>query len=144
MPRISGIDIPAEKRTEVALTYILGIGRNNVREILAESQVDADRRAKDLTSSEIAALSRVIDKINTEGELRKKIHEDIQRLKRIGSYRGMRHTAGLPARGQRTRTNARTKRGKRKTVGALKKQDQARVATAAPSAQAAPAAAKKE
>jgi len=129
MPRISGIDIPAEKRTEVALTYIFGIGRHNVRAIMREARVNLDKRARDLTSNEIAALQRAMDKINTEGELRKKIHEDIQRLKRVGSYRGMRHSAGLPARGQRTRTNARTKRGKRKTVGALKKEDRIKEAT---------------
>ena len=129
MPRISGIDIPAEKRTEVALTYIFGIGRHNVRAIMREARVNLDKRACDLTSNEIAALQRAMDKINTEGELRKKIHEDIQRLKRVGSYRGMRHSAGLPARGQRTRTNARTKRGKRKTVGALKKEDRIKEAT---------------
>ena len=129
MPRISGIDIPAEKRTEVALTYIFGIGRHNVRAIMREARVNLDKRARDLTSNEIAALQRAMDKINTEGELRKKVHEDIQRLKRIGSYRGMRHSAGLPARGQRTRTNARTKRGKRKTVGALKKEDRIKEAT---------------
>jgi len=129
MPRISGIDIPAEKRTEVALTYIFGIGRHNVRAIMREARVNLDKRARDLTSNEIAALQRAMDKINTEGELRKKIHEDIQRLKRVGSYRGMRHSAGLPARGQRTRTNARTKRGKRKTVGALKKENRIKEAT---------------
>ncbi|MBI4034779.1 MAG: 30S ribosomal protein S13 [Candidatus Chisholmbacteria bacterium] len=122
MSRLSGVDIPAEKRTEVALTYIYGIGRNNVKNILKEAGVNADKRAADLTSSEVANLQRVIDRINTEGELRKKFHEDIQRLKRTGSYRGMRHSDNLPVRGQRTRTNARTKRGKRKTVGALKKE----------------------
>ncbi len=121
MPRVAGMDIPAEKRTEIALTYILGIGRSNVRGILKEAMVNPDKRAKDLSSTEIAQLQRVIEKINTEGELRKKVHEDIQRLRRIGTYRGARHAAGLPARGQRTRTNARTKRGKRRTVGALKK-----------------------
>ena len=129
MARISGIDVPAEKRVEVALTYILGVGRNNVKVILKEAGMNPDKRAKDLTSSEIAALQRAMEKINTEGELRKKTHEDIQRLKRIGSYRGMRHSAGLPTRGQRTRTNARVKRGKRKTIGALKKDDRAKVET---------------
>lgn len=122
MPRLAGIDIPAEKRTEVALTYIFGVGRQNVKRILTEARINPDKRTKDLTSGEVAQLQRAIDKINTEGELRKKIHEDIERLKRIGSYRGLRHTMGLPVRGQRTRTNARTKRGKRKTVGALKKE----------------------
>ena len=121
MPRVAGIDIPAEKRTEMALTYIFGIGRSNVKIIIKEAQVDPDKRARDLTSEEIARLQRAMERINTEGELRKKIHEDIQRLKRIGTYRGLRHSAGLPVRGQRTRTNGRTKRGKRRTVGAMKK-----------------------
>jgi small subunit ribosomal protein S13 len=122
MPRIAGVDIPVEKRTEVALTYIYGIGRNNVKFILAEASVNPDKRAKDLTSEEVARLQRIIDRYNTEGNLRKQIRENIERLKRIGAYRGLRHIANLPARGQRTRVNARTKKGKRKTVGALKKE----------------------
>lgn len=123
MPRISGIDIPAEKRTEIALTYIFGVGRSNVKKILQEANISADKRAKDLNSEEISRLGRVVDRINTEGELRKQIRENIERLKRIGAYRGLRHLAGLPARGQRTRTNARTRRGKRKTIGALSKKE---------------------
>lgn len=123
MPRISGIDIPSEKRTEIALTYIFGIGRSKVQKILSEANVSGDTRAKDLTPDEITRLQRVIDRINTEGELRKQIRENIERLKRIGAYRGLRHIAGLPSRGQRTRTNARTKRGKRKTIGALSKKE---------------------
>lgn len=122
MPRISGIDIPEQKRVEVALTYIFGVGKSNVKKILSEASVNADKRAKDLTSEETARLQRTIDKINTEGNLRKLVRENIERLKRIGTYRGMRHIANLPVRGQRTRTNARTKRGKRRTIGALKKQ----------------------
>ena len=121
MPRIAGIDIPIEKRTQTALTYIFGIGRSNVQSILSETGISADKRAKDLTGEEISMLQRVIDRINTEGELRKQVRENIERLKRIGSYRGSRHTVGLPSRGQRTRVNARTRRGKRKTVGALNK-----------------------
>lgn len=132
MPRLAGVDIPAEKRTEVALTYIFGVGRQNVKRILTEAGINPDKRTKDLTSNEVAQLQRAIDKINTEGELRKKIHEDIERLKRIGSYRGLRHTMGLPVRGQRTRTNARTKRGKRRTVGALKKEMRQQLETGAP------------
>ena len=121
MPRIAGIDIPEQKRIEAALTYIDGVGKHNGRDILTESGVDANRRAKDLTADETSRLQRCIDKINTEGNLRKQVRENIERLKRIGAYRGMRHANGLPTRGQRTRTNARTNRGKRKTVGALKK-----------------------
>ncbi len=123
MPRIAGIDIPEQKRTEVALTYIFGVGRQNVKQILQEASVNADKRAKDLTAEEISRLQRAMDKINTEGNLRKQIRENIERLKRIGTYRGLRHSLGLPVRGQRTRTNARTKRGKRKTIGALKKEE---------------------
>ncbi len=121
MPRISGIDIPEKKRIEAALTYVYGIGRNNVHSILAEAHVDSDKRAQDLTAEENSRLQQAIDKINTEGNLRKQVRENIERLKRIGAYKGARHKAGLPVRGQRTRTNARTKRGKKKTVGALKK-----------------------
>ncbi|OGY18831.1 MAG: 30S ribosomal protein S13 [Candidatus Chisholmbacteria bacterium RIFCSPHIGHO2_12_FULL_49_9] len=123
MPRIAGIDIPEQKRTEVALTYIFGVGRRNVKQILAEANVNADKRAKDLATEEVARLQRAIDKINTEGNLRKQIRENIERLKRIGTYRGLRHAMGLPVHGQRTRTNARTKRGKRKTIGAMKKEE---------------------
>lgn len=122
MPRISGVEIPAEKRTEVALTYIYGIGRKSAADILKKAQVDPDKRAKNLTDQEVARLQKVISAFPTEGALRKKVLEDIKRLKQIGSYRGARHAAKLPARGQRTRSNARTKRGKRMTVGAMKKE----------------------
>jgi small subunit ribosomal protein S13 len=122
MPRIAGIDIPVQKKTYISLTYVFGIGRNNVDAVLREANVDGDKRAKDLTVDEIARLQRVIDKVNTEGNLRRMIRENIERLKRIGSYRGSRHMHNLPARGQRTRVNARTRRGKRKTVGALTKE----------------------
>jgi small subunit ribosomal protein S13 len=123
MPRIAGVDIPADKRTEIALTYIFGIGRSNVQQILKEAAVDPDKRAKNLTNEEVTQLQRVLDRFNIEGELRQQIRENIERLKKISTYRGLRHTLGLPARGQRTRSNARTKRGKRRTVGALKKKD---------------------
>jgi small subunit ribosomal protein S13 len=123
MPRIAGVDIPIEKRTETALTYIFGVGRSNVKKVLSESGVKGDTRAKDLSPDEINRLQRVIERINTEGELRKQVRENIERLKRIGSYRGARHAANLPVRGQRTRVNARTGRGKRKTVGALGKKE---------------------
>lgn len=122
MPRISGIDIPEQKRVDISLTYIFGVGRKNVVEILKEAGVDASKRAHALTSDEVSKLQRIIEKINTEGNLRKQIRENIERLKRIGSYRGARHIAGLPARGQRTKTNARTKRGRRQTIGAVSKE----------------------
>ncbi len=129
MPRIAGIDLPAEKRTDIALCYIFGIGRSNVKKIIKEANVSSDKRAKDLTIEEVTRLQKAIDRINTEGELRKQIRENIERLKRIGSYRGMRHIAGLPVRGQRTRVNARTKRGKRKTIGALSKKEAQKLET---------------
>ena len=119
MPRISGIDIPEQKRVDIALTYIYGIGRKNVTDILKEAGVNAATRASNLTADEVARLQRVIEKINTEGNLRKQIRENIERLKRIGPSRGARHIANLPVRGQRTRTNARTKRGRRQTIGAI-------------------------
>lgn len=130
MPRLAGIDIPDNKRTEVALTYIYGIGRHNVTNILKLANVNSNKRAKDLTPQEISRLQRIIERYNVEGNLRKQIRENIQRLKRIGSYRGMRHIANLPVRGQRTRVNARTKRGRRMTVGAMKKDEMAKVEAA--------------
>jgi len=135
MPRIAGIDIPVQKKTNIALTYVFGIGRKNVEGVLREANVDGDKRAKDLTVDEIARLQRVIDKVNTEGNLRRMVRENIERLKRIGAYRGLRHMHNLPARGQRTRVNARTRRGKRKTVGALTKEAAEKLAApAAPAA----------
>lgn len=122
MPRLAGIDIPEQKRIDISLTYIFGIGRNNVYAILSEAGVDPATRANKLTGDEISRLQRSIEKINTEGNLRKQIRENIERLKRIGTYRGSRHIANLPARGQRTRVNARTKRGRRATVGAVAKE----------------------
>lgn len=121
VPRILGVNIPEEKRTEVALTYIYGIGRSNVKQVLKKALVDPDKRAKDLTDKEILKLQKVLDKYPTEGVLRKMVQENIKRLKQTSSYRGERHKKNLPVRGQRTRTNARTKRGKRATIGALKK-----------------------
>lgn len=127
MPRLAGVDIPDNKRTEIALTYIYGIGKANVKQIVVHANVNPDKRAKDLTPAEINRLQRAIEIVNVEGTLRKTIRENIQRLKRIGSYRGSRHSAGLPCRGQRTRVNARTNRGKRRTVGAMKKEDIAKM-----------------
>ncbi|MBU1499306.1 30S ribosomal protein S13 [Patescibacteria group bacterium] len=130
MTRISGIEIPAHKRTEIALTYIFGIGRRNVGKLLKLANVDPNKRAKDLTSDEISRLQKATDTISIEGSLRGSILENIKRLKQIGTYRGLRHSSNLPARGQCTRHNARTKRGKRMTVGALKKEDAAKLETA--------------
>ena len=123
MPRIKGVDIPNEKRVEIALTYIEGIGVSTSRKILAEAKINPDTRAKDLTEAEIASINSIISSsgIQIEGELRRVIAANIRRLKEIKSYRGLRHYLGLPTRGQRTRTNARTRKGKRKTVGGMKK-----------------------
>lgn len=123
MPRISGVDIPQNKRTEIALTYIYGIGPTRTKQVLATTGVNPDKRAVDLTSEEIQKLAKEIGKFPTEGDLKKQIRDNIERLKHIGSYRGSRHSHNLPVRGQRTRTNARTKRGKRVTIGALKKEE---------------------
>ncbi len=127
MLRLVGIDLPEKKRIEVALTYIYGIGPKVAKEILAKSQVNPDTRAKDLKAEEVSKIQKILESFKVEGDLRKEIRENIQRLKRIGSYRGSRHSANLPVRGQRTRTNARTLRGKRKTIGAMKKEDAAKV-----------------
>lgn len=121
MPRIAGVDIPEQKKVNIALTYIYGIGQSNVQNLLKQAKVDGDKRARDLNNDEVSRLARIIDKINVEGNLRKQVRENIQRLRRINSYRGMRHTNNLPVRGQRTKTNSRTKRGKRMTIGAISK-----------------------
>lgn len=122
MPRIAGVDLPNEKPTWIALTYLYGIGRNNVALLLKEAEVSGSKRAADLTPEEISRLAKALEKFKVEGDLRKEIAENIKRLKEIGSYLGIRHSKGLPVRGQRTRSNARTKRGKRVTIGALKKE----------------------
>jgi len=122
MARIAGIDLPNEKRIDIGLTLIYGVGRKNVAKILQQAKIEPSKRVAQLSGEEIAKINKVMDNFLVEGGLRKKIADDIQRLKAIGSYRGLRHTKGLPVRGQRTRTNARTKRGKRKTIGALKKE----------------------
>lgn len=127
MSRIAGIDLPNNKRTEAALTYLFGVGRQNVKKILQQAEVSPDKRSQELTGDEIARLTHALETYAVEGELRKAVRDNIERLKRTGSYRGMRHAANLPSRGQRTRTNARTKRGKRMTIGAMKKEDAAKV-----------------
>ena len=117
MPRVAGIDIPVNKQAWVSLQYIYGIGPNNSQKILAQAGIAPETKVKDLTEAEVNKLREIIDKqYQVEGELRKEINFNIKRLTEIGSYRGLRHRHGLPTRGQRTRTNARTKRGQRKTV----------------------------
>ena len=130
MLRLVGIDLPENKRIVIALTYVYGIGPKIAKKILEKAKISQDLRAKDLTAVDVAKLQKIIEEFKVEGDLRKEVRENIQRLKRIGAYRGSRHSAGLPVRGQRTRTNARTLRGKRKTIGAMKKEDAAKVAGA--------------
>lgn len=136
MVRIAGVDLPNEKRLDIGLTYIYGVGRTNVQSILRDANIGGDRRVKTLTDEESSKIAKIIGKsYEVEGDLRRKVAENIKRLKDIGSYRGTRHTKGLPARGQRTRSNARTKRGKRVTIGAMKKDDRAKVAEKAPASE---------
>jgi small subunit ribosomal protein S13 len=117
MPRIAGVDLPRDKRVEIGLTYIYGIGRSRSNEILKHAEVDPDTRVKDLTEAETARLRAFIDKNYTvEGALRREVSQNIRRLMDINCYRGIRHRRHLPVRGQRTRTNARTRKGPRKTV----------------------------
>lgn len=132
MARIAGVDIPGEKRLDIALTYLYGVGRSNVKPILTQANIDPSKRAKTLTDEEVSKLTKVIEKYcHIEGDLRQQVSQNIKRLKEIGAYRGTRHTKNLPSRGQRTRSNARTKRGKRQTIGAMKKDDRLRTDTAA-------------
>lgn len=123
MPRILGVDVPAQKRTEIALTYIYGIGHSLAHRILDTAKVSPDKRAKDLTEKEIFEITSAIQKsgIRAEGDLRREVQQNIRRLIDIRCYRGQRHVRGLPVRGQRTHTNARTRKGPRKTVGGLLK-----------------------
>ncbi|HEX6062190.1 MAG TPA: 30S ribosomal protein S13 [Candidatus Limnocylindria bacterium] len=122
MARISGVDIPREKRVDVSLRYIFGIGPTNAREVLDEARVDHAIRVRDLTEAQVAKIREIIDrKFTVEGDLRREVALNIKRLQEIGSYRGLRHRKALPVRGQRTRTNARTRRGPRKTVAGKKK-----------------------
>ncbi|MDZ7263039.1 MAG: 30S ribosomal protein S13 [candidate division KSB1 bacterium] len=121
MARIAGVDLPKEKRVEVALTYIFGIGPTLSKEVLSKAQVNPDRRVKDLTNDEIGRIRTVLGDYKVEGGLRTEISMNIKRLMDIGCYRGIRHRRGLPVRGQRTHTNARTRSGRRRTVGVGKK-----------------------
>mgnify|MGYP005852299913 CR=1 FL=1 len=117
MARIEGVDLPRDKRVEIGLTYIYGIGRSRSNQILAAAGVDPDTRVKDLTEEQVTTLREFINQnYRVEGELRREVQLNIKRLQEIGTYRGMRHRRSLPVRGQRTRTNARTRRGPKKTV----------------------------
>ena len=121
MARIAGIDIPKNKRGVIALTYIFGIGRSKAKEILANSKVDESIKVQDWNDDQIASIREEVGKLTIEGELRSEVQLSIKRLMDIGCYRGIRHRAGLPLRGQRTKNNSRTRKGKRKTVAGKKK-----------------------
>jgi small subunit ribosomal protein S13 len=122
MARIAGVDLPRDKRVEIALTYIFGIGRTTSQRILNETGINSDTRVRDLTEDEVSKLREVIDKtVKVEGDLRREVSLNIKRLIEIGSYRGIRHRRGLPVRGQRSKTNARTRKGPRRTVANKKK-----------------------
>lgn len=122
MPRVVGVDLPKDKQIEVALTYLFGVGRPLSRKVLASAQIDPSKRAKDLTDEEVGRLTHMIQSTyKVEGELRREVTANIKRLIDIGSYRGLRHKKGLPVNGQRTRTNARTRKGPRPRVGVRKR-----------------------
>jgi small subunit ribosomal protein S13 len=121
MARIAGVDLPKSKRGEIALTYIYGVGRSRSNEILAKAGVDPDKKVKDWNDKDIAAIRKVISEYKIEGALRSEVQMNIKRLMDIGSYRGIRHRLGLPLRGQKTKNNSRTRKGKRKTVANKKK-----------------------
>jgi small subunit ribosomal protein S13 len=122
MARIAGVDLPREKRVEIALTYIYGIGKSTSKSILTEAGINLDTRVRDLTEEEVSKIRELIDKtLKVEGDLRREISLNIKRLIEIGSYRGIRHRRGLPVRGQRSKTNARTRKGPRRTVANKKK-----------------------
>lgn len=122
MARIAGIDIPREKRVEIALTYVYGIGLPTSQKIIAQANVNADTRVRDLTEDQVNRLREIIDRRHkVEGDLRRELAMNIKRLQEIGSYRGLRHRRNLPARGQRTKTNARQRRGPKRTVGVRRK-----------------------
>ncbi len=131
MSRLMGILLPDEKRIDYALTLIYGIGWTTAKRVLTTTKIAGEKRVKDMTEEELKSLTQIIEKnYRVEGDLREETGENIKRLREIGTYRGMRHSHGLPVHGQRTRSNARTKRGKRKTVGALTKEAWAKTETA--------------
>ncbi|HVL92143.1 MAG TPA: 30S ribosomal protein S13 [Acidimicrobiales bacterium] len=122
MARVAGVDIPREKRLEISLTYIFGVGRTTARQVCQQTGINLDTRVRDLTDEEVARLRAWIDEnLKVEGDLRRDIQQDIKRKMEIGSYQGIRHRRGLPVRGQRTHTNARTRKGPKKTVAGKKK-----------------------
>jgi len=121
MARIAGVDLPNNKRIEIALTYIYGIGPFLSKKIIEETQIDPNIRVKDLTDEQLNKLQKAVEKYPVEGELRSQVSQNIKRLIAIGSYRGIRHRRGMPVRGQRTRTNARSRKGSRRTVGISRK-----------------------
>jgi len=121
MARISGVDVPRDKRVVISLTYVYGIGKTRAQEILAAAGVSEDTRVKDLTEDELGRIRTEVAKVKTEGDLRREVSLNIKRLKEIGSYRGIRHRKGLPTRGQKTRNNARTRKGPKRTVANKKK-----------------------
>lgn len=130
MARIAGIDLPKEKRIEAALPYIFGVGPTLTKEILAKCQIDPNLRTKNLSEEQVNKLQKAVEEFKVEGDLRREIQGNIKRLQEIGAYRGIRHSKNLPVRGQRTRTNARTKRGKRVTIGTIRKEVVAKIAPA--------------
>jgi len=128
MPRIAGIDIPDNKKVRISLRYVYGVGPQLADEVIKEAGVNPDKRAKELTGDEVSKIQRILEKYNVEGNLRRLIRENVDRLKRIGSYRGLRHKMGLPTRGQRTRSNARTRKGKKRiAVGSMTKEMAAKI-----------------
>lgn len=129
--RIAGITIPDQKKIEISLTYIYGVGRTNVYDILKKSKVEPTKKAGELTEPEINAIQKALEEIKIEGDLRGEVLGNIRRLRDINSYRGLRHARSLPSHGQRTRSNARTRRGKRVTIGAIKKEVAAKMEAAA-------------
>lgn len=136
MIRLSGVDLPDNKRIDYALTRLYGIGWANVAKVLEGAKIDPGKRTQTLNEDEVNKIQKILDQMTVEGDLRRIVAQNIQRLKESGSYRGMRHSRNLPSRGQRTRSNARTKRGKRVTIGAIKKDLAAKTASTAPAATA--------
>lgn len=138
--RISGVEIPDKERVCFGLQKFFGIGKTNVYELLKVSKIDQNKRVKDLSRDEVSAIMKALEKFQVEGDLRKEIRENIERLKTVRAYRGIRHMQSLPARGQRTKSNARTRKGKKKTVGSLTKEAWAKIEAAQTGKSAAPAA----